>query len=263
MPLTDVLRLLNARSDTPYAGHRLANPFVATEHGVGVHFADLQLRSHFFPISNTASGSPHGHAAGLSVTGISSRRTLSPGAVFVLPHSDNEFIYLDRLVRTLHALNYLTQPTCGNLLLKVHQRHIMSVPTSHGLAFEELLLQCRLLPTQVTLEIDINGLEDVQRLRQAAANYKSRGYGIAIARFGHSCVDFGLLEALQPNIVKLAPALLASAYRKNGLIDRLHNQGAKVMIEGADTTATRSAAAENGVDLLQSALALDGLRGDV
>jgi len=261
MPLTDVLRLLNARSDTPYTGHRLANPFVATERGVDVHFADLQLRSHFFPIINTASGSQHGHAAGLSVTGISSRRTLNPGAVFVLPSNDSEFVYLDRLVRTLHALNYLTLPACGNLLLKVHQRHVLSVPTDHGLAFEELLQQCCLLPTQVTLEIDINGLEDVQRLKQAIASYKSRGYGIAIARFGHSCIDFGLVEVLQPNIVKLAPALSASTCRKTGMIARLHDQGAKVMIESADTTATRSAAAENGVDLLQSA-SLDGWHGD-
>lgn len=42
---------------------------------------------------------------------------------------------------------------------------------------------------------------------------------------------------------------------------RLHDQGAKVTIEGRDTVETRSDAAANGGDLLQS-VSLDAWHGD-
>lgn len=251
MPLTDLVRLLNAHSDHPYTGHRFANPFIAADRGVYVHFADLHLRSQFLPIIDSTSGRHYGHAAALRVTGVSSGQALDPAAVFVLPSNDGEFVYLDRLVRTLHALNYLTQPVQGNLLLKVHPRHVLSVPADHGLAFEELLRECGLLPSQVTLEIDIEDVEDTNHLKLAIANYKSRGYGIAIARFGHASIDFSLLESIRPDIVKLSQALLASSRPLERLISRIHGLGAKVMIEGFDTAAMRKGAAANGIDLIQ------------
>lgn len=251
MPLTDLVRLLNAQSDHPYSGHRFANPFIAADRGVFVHFADLQLRSQFRPIVDSRHGAIHGHAATLQVAGLSSGQPLDPASVFVLPGSDAEFVYLDRLVRTLHALNYLTQPVQGNLLLRVHQRHVLSVPANHGLAFEELLKECGLLPSQVTLEIDTEGVDDQRHLTQAIANYQSRGYGIAIARFGHASIDFGLLETIRPDIVRLAPALLASSRPLARLIDRLHALGARVLIDGLDTAALRRGALDSGIDLIQ------------
>lgn len=66
-------------------------------------------------------------------------------------------------------------------------QQVFSVPSDHGLAFEELLRQYSLLPTQVRLEIDINWVEDVQRLQQAIGNGQSRDIAIVIAYFGHSC----------------------------------------------------------------------------
>lgn len=256
MPLTDLARLLNAHADSPYAGRRFANPFVARERGIEVVFADLRLRTRFVPIVDTAGGGQHGHAATLDVSGLASGRQLDPAAVFVLPADDGEFVYLDRLVRTLHALNYLTRQVRGNLLLKVHQRHVLSVPSDHGLAFEELLRGCGLLPRQVTLEIDAEGIDDEAHLRRAVANYQSRGYGIAIARFGHAGIDFSRIEALRPDIVKLAPALLASGRPLGRLIGRLHELGAKVMVEAVDTIALRRGAADSGIDLLQDSAVL-------
>lgn len=253
MPLTDLVRLLNAESDHPYAGHRFANPFIAADRGVFVHFADLHLRSSFQPIVGTADGHTHGHAATLCVTGASSGQPLDPASLFVLPANNAEFVYLDRLVRTLHALNYLTQPVQGTLLLRVHQRHVLSVPANHGLAFEELLRECGLLPSQVTLEIDTEGVDDVRHLTQAIVSYQSRGYGVAIARFGHAGIDFNLLETIRPDIVRLAPALLASTRPLKRLVDRLHALGARVLIDGVDTGVLRRSAAGHDIDLIQAA----------
>lgn len=255
MPLSDLIRTLNVPSGSlpgHYARSGLDQPFVAVDGRVFLHYANLRLESHFLPIAETRSGKTHGHAASLQVFGLSNRQPIAPEAVFVLPTDDAEFIYLDRLVRTLHALNYLTRPTRGNLLLEVHARHVMSVPADHGLALEEILRPCGLLPEQITLEIDIAGVEDLAHLIRAVASYRSRGYGIAISHFGRRQIDFGILRELQPDIVKLDSLLVSSTRPLKPVIEALHELPAQVLIEGIDTAAMRKGASARNIDLVQA-----------
>ncbi len=255
MPLSDLIRTLNVPSGSlpgHYARSGLDQPFVAVDGRVFLHFANLRLESHFLPIAETRSGKTHGHAASLQVFGLSNRQPIAPEAVFVLPTDDAEFVYLDRLVRTLHALNYLTRPTRGNLLLEVHARHVMSVPADHGLAFEEILRPCGLLPEQITLEIDIAGVEDLAHLIRAVASYRSRGYGIAISHFGRRQIDFGILRELQPDIVKLDSLLVSSTRPLKPVIEALHELPAQVLVEGIDTAAMRKGASARNIDLVQA-----------
>lgn len=255
MPLSDLIRTLNAPSATfpkHYTRNGLDQPFVAASGRVFLHYANIRIESQFLPIAETASGKLHGHAAGIQAFGLSNNCPLTPESVFVLPTDDEEFVYLDRLVRTLHALNYLTNPTRGNLLLKVHARHVLSVPAHHGLAFEEILRPCGLFPEQVTLEIDTEQVEDTAHLIRAVGNYQSRGYAIAVGRFGHSKLDFGLLRELRPDIVKLDPFLLSSTRPLGRIIDCLHQLPSKVLIEGKDSRALRQFAQASAVDLVQA-----------
>lgn len=254
MPLSDLIRTLNANSSTvpgSYAHTGLDQPFVAVDNRIFLHYANIRLESQFVPIVETRSGKMHGHAAALQAFGLSSRQPISPAAIFVLPTDDAEFVYLDRLVRTLHALNYLTRPTRGNLLLQVHARHVMSVPANHGLAFEEILRPCGLFPEQVTLEIDVAGIEDTAHLIKAVASYRSRGYGIAISRFGRRPVDIDLLRELRPDIVRLDPLLLSLTRRLAGIIDALHKMPARIMIESIDTANPGNLEFAEYIDLLQ------------
>lgn len=252
MPLTDLVRNLNSRSQPSISGLHSTTPFVATDGRVFVHYANLRLESRFLPFVETRSGKVCGHTAELSVIGLSNRQPLEAGAIFALPTDDGEFVYLDRLIRTLHALNYLTHQVRGNLLLKVHPRHVASVPADHGLAFEEILRPCGLVPEQITLEIETDGIDDQAHLQRAVTNYQSRGYGIAVGRFGRSSIDFGLLRHLRPDIVKLDPLLLASGRPLHRLIDCVHALGAQIMIEGVDTAALRKGATAAQIDLLQA-----------
>lgn len=248
MPLTDLVRNLNARSRPRHAGFLAANPLVASGGQVFVHYANLRLESRFTPFVETVSGRVLGHAAILHTVGLANGRELDPAAVFALPTDAEEFVYLDRLVRTLHALNYLTHTNPGNLLLKVNPKHVASIPADHGLAFEEILRPCGLVPTQITLEIEAGGAEDGDHLRRAVANYKSRGYGISLGRFGIGGSDFDLIREIRPDIAKLDAALLASGRPLHRLIDGLHDLGILVMAEGADIQLRQS---ESGIDLLQ------------
>lgn len=257
MPLTDLVRTLNAPNGAlprPYSRSGLDQPFVASGGRVFLHYANIRVESQFLPIVETGSGKLHGHAASFQAFGLSNGIPLLPEALFVLPTDDGEFIYLDRLVRTLHALNYLTRPVRGNLLLKVHARHVLSVPADHGLAFEEILKPCGLFPEQITLEIDIDGIEDRDHLLRAIHSYRSRGYGIATGRFGRSRIDFGLLRDIAPDIVKFDPLLLASTRPLARIIDNVQQLSARVLIEGRDSAALRRATIASGIDLLQAHL---------
>ena len=255
MPLSDLIRTLNSPSDTlpgHFAQSGLDQPFVAVDGRVFLHYANIRLESQFLPIVEAKTGKAHGHSASLQAFGLSNRKPISPEAVFVLPTDDAEFVYLDRLVRTLHALNYLTRPTRGNLLLQVHARHVMSVPANHGLAFEEILRPCGLFPEQITLEIDIEGVDDISHLIKAVASYRSRGYGIAISHFGRRQLDFAILRELRPDIVKLDSLLLSSARPLQRIIEALRKLPAQVLIEGIDTATMRKGAQAGNIDLLQA-----------
>jgi len=257
MPLSEFVRYLNqqhAQHPLPSAGTHSTTHFISEDGRVFVIFANLRLESSFSPIVDTASGQLRGRAAALHAFGLKNQQLLEPDAVFVLPSDDEEFIYLDRLVRTLHTLNYLTyldRHTRGTLLLKVHPRHVASVAADHGLAFEEVLRACGLLPKLITLEIEIDGVDDTAHLVKAIASYKSRGYGIAVGRFGRRSVDFNLLREIRPAMVKFDPMLLSSKLALKSLVERLHELGAQAMIEGLDAATQCHEARESGFDLLQ------------
>lgn len=108
MPLTDFVRNLNDLNARPAHWAQGISQFISTDGRVFVRFANLFLESTFKPIVDTATGKLHGHAASLRAYSFSTRLPVRPEAVFVLPSDDEEFVYLDRLVRTLHALNYPT-----------------------------------------------------------------------------------------------------------------------------------------------------------
>jgi EAL domain-containing protein (putative c-di-GMP-specific phosphodiesterase class I) len=235
MPLTDLVRHLNNQHNSLPAGRFTARFRSSGDGQVFVHFANLALESVFLPITATDSHRIYGHAAALRVYGLTTGQPVSANAVFVLPANDQEFVYVDRLVRTLHALSYRARRLRGTLLLKVNRRHVMSVPTDHGLAFEEILRSCGLTPQQITLELDADGLEDVDHFTRAVAAYRQRGYGIALSGFGRSSIDLSLVRALQPDIVKFDLMLLVSTRPLEGLIDQIHELGVKVAIEGPKT----------------------------
>lgn len=261
MPLSDFVRYLNAQLPFSPAGRRSATPFVSENGRVFVYFDRVRLESYFSPIVDTANGDLRGHAARLEATGKDGRQVLEPAVVFALPKDDEEFIFLDRLVRTLHTLNYLVyrdRSAQGLLVLKVHPRHVASVTADHGLAFEEVLRACGLLPEQITLQIEIDGRANSAHLHRAISNYRSRGYGIAISLSGQRVIrgdggsDLALLREIRPAIIKLDPPWFTPLEALRPLIDPLHGIDAKVLVEGLNAGSSRSEAWGHGIDLLQA-----------
>ncbi|MEF8702611.1 MAG: EAL domain-containing protein [Candidatus Accumulibacter sp. UW26] len=251
MPLIDLVQQLNNQHNSLPAGRFSAKFRISGETQVFVHVANLALESVFLPITATASRRVHGHAAVLRAYGLTTGNPVSAEAVFVLPADDQEFVYVDRLVRTLHVLSYLARPLRGRLHLKVNRRHVMSVPTDHGLAFEEILRSCGLTPQQVTLEFDADGVDEVDHFTRAVAAYRQRGYGIALSGFGRSSIDLSLVHVLQPDIVKFDLLFLASTRPLEGITHQLHQLGVQVAIEGPDYALWQPFAGETRADLFQ------------
>ena len=249
MPLTDLVRYLNARDRDQRPFLRLDDPFVATATGALAHYARITLDSAYAPIHVGGSGSLHGHAAILKAQGELNDLPLHPDAVFAIPSNNAEFVHLDRLVRTLHALNYLLHSDQQHLYIRINLRHIESVPGGHGIAFENALRACGLDPSHITLEIAVDDEPDAG-LRTALDAYRARGYRIALASHGQDWNESHWLLALKPEVVRLAPTLLEKPEQLNLLALRFSDYGIRSLI-GVENADQARRAVDAGVELIQ------------
>ncbi len=227
--------------------------------GVLGRFDDLLLSSVFQPLFDCRTLAPAAHEALLRVKrddgGI-----LSPQQAFDLPKTPKEFVFFDRLCRTVHALNFVSQAESSDLLfLNVDGRHLLNVGGGqHGSAFETILNYCGLNPSQVVIEVLESRVPDLDRLIEALAAYQARGYRIAIDDFGCQHSNFDRLWRLSPDIVKLDRSLIVESTANPRarrvvpkLIEIIHDLGAKVVCEGVETFDQHLLAFDAGSDLVQ------------
>lgn len=222
-------------------------------------YEDLTMRSVFQPLFDSRTLIPVAYEALLRVT-LAGGGTMSPEKAFTRPSTADQIIFFDRLCRTIHALNFVSQAEGEDVLyLNVHGRHLLSVGGgAHGSAFETLLGYIGLKPSQVVLEIVESGIEDLDRLEKAVAAYQKRGYRVAIDDFGCQHSNFDRLWRLSPDIVKLDRSLLLQSVNNPRarlilprLVEIMHDLGATVVCEGIETKEQHQVALDAGVDLLQ------------
>lgn len=239
MPISELLDYFNREQVRQY-GERLAlRDALRMRHGrVVADYAGLRLGTLFQPMLPVAPEQPCGHEALLSVTGRGGR--LTPSSLFMLASTAEEIIYLDRLCRTLHALNFLLQPSVGGLLsLNVHPRHLASVRREHGLAFERILRQCGLEPSRVMLEIQPDPYRDSRALATAVDSYRDYGYRIALDRVT-APPDHGVWAARPPDLIKLHPDLAGESGAWEAILAARRDLGEPAaLLLGADAATAR------------------------
>jgi EAL domain-containing protein (putative c-di-GMP-specific phosphodiesterase class I) len=206
MPLAELVRYLNRQNRETYGPATCPGDGLSiSPGGIQGHDDGLLLRSVFQPISALKHGRVIGHEALLRAESAEGE-ALTAAEVFGRPASPEKLIYLDRLCRTLHALNYLqlARETDGTLFLNIEPRHVQAVSGGHGLVFEAVLKRCGLSPDSIFFELragEIAGHGNHVRLAEALAAYRSRGYRIAIDQATPS-LDRDLLGSLRPELVK-------------------------------------------------------------
>lgn len=222
MPVEDLIRYFNAADAAGDSTLYVAGDRVEAWHG-GLHLGSL-----FQPIVDLHAERVVGHQASLSVRQ-NDGTALPADAPFDRCESGPSIVHLDRLCRTLHALNFLAQRqhTGGYLQVAVHPRHLQAVSNQHGLVYEAILKRCGLGPADIVLELDDVDLNS--HSAQALANYRQRGYRLAL-REPEQALALPAVLALQPDILRISTpdsAVCASA-RQAGTqveIDRI-NDGA-------------------------------------
>jgi EAL domain-containing protein (putative c-di-GMP-specific phosphodiesterase class I) len=261
VPLTDLVHYFNKRNQFVRGGAQEGCLYI-DEGRVCARFGGRVFSSLFQPVVRRKSGLVIGHEAHLKVMA-GEGQGLPAQAIFLDAGDDDELIRLDRLARTLHALNFLLQrdQAGGFLALNVHPQLVQAVPDHHGRAFETVLSRCGLTPDRIVLEIADDGFHRPLQLARAIAEYRERGYRVAIDNFGRHSSDLGRLEELAPDIVKLDRSLSGHAGQLSlarrvmrALVPELRCLGLRVFSQCIESAEQRQLAIDLGVDGLQGHL---------
>jgi EAL domain-containing protein (putative c-di-GMP-specific phosphodiesterase class I) len=173
---------------------------------------------------------------------------LSPWQLFALAASDDELVRLDRLCRTVHALNYFGADAGGRRLhLLVEYRLLTTVPDDHGRAFERVLASFEVRTGRVVIELPGEASGNSGLLAHVIANYRYHGYAVAARALP------GKLEAvavLRPDIVRLDPRDHPHGELRKA-IELVRHLGAKALVERLDSPRAVEHAVEAGADLVQ------------
>lgn len=240
MPLTELIRYFNVADAAGDSTLYLIEGQVAAWHQ-GWHLA-----SRFQPIVDLRQERIVGHQASLHVR-CTDGSSADASAVYADCPTPEAVVHLDRLCRTLHALNFLAQRqhAGGYLQLPVHPRHLQAVPNQHGLVYEAILKRCGLAPQDIVLQFEATTASPVGPLHRALAAYRQRGYRLALAGLLPAAAE---LAALAPDIVQLGPDAAAGPFAV------ARSTGVLIESRGIDDGRHYQAARQAGIDLAQGAL---------
>jgi len=239
MPLTDLIRYFNVADSS---GESTLYPDGAR---AAAWHQGLRLSSLFQPIVDLQQGRVIGHQA-ILVARREDGSAVSVTDAYAACETPEAVVHFDRQCRTLHALNFLAQQqhAGGYLQLAVHPRHLLAVQNQHGLVYEAILKRCGLAPEDIVLQIDAAIVGHHPRLAEALANYRQRGYRLALA----GPIKEADLLALKPDIQQIQPEGGLS------LLESAHRESIRIELTGIDTTDQAKVARADGFDLGQGAL---------
>lgn len=230
------------------------------DHGAVGCYDGLRLYSVFQPILHARNLKPFAYEALLRVHDPGGG-LLGPQDVFRRTEVSEEILYLDRLCRVIHSINFFGQQPDRKLtlFLNVDGRHLLNVANGgHGRTFQALLEYCGVRPQQVVLEIVESLVADSRHLVEALESYQKLGYRIAIDDFGSRESNFDRLWNLSPDIVKLDRSLVSQSVINARarrvlpkLVEIIHELGATVVCEGIEDEEQHRIAVDTGADLLQ------------
>ena len=223
-------------------------------------FLGMQLRSVFQPIVDLQRNTSLGYEALLRAADPKGN-AIAPPAAFRQAEAVERLVKFDRLCRTLHTLNYLNMGKgSGLLFLNVHPELLVAV-NAHGKVFEQVLHQHDVATSDVVIEINESAVSEEKQLAAAIANYRERGYRIAIDDFGKEHSNLERLWTLSPEYVKLDGGIIQQAEVNPRLqrilpklVEIIRELGAEVVVEGVETASQLELARHAGADLVQGYL---------
>lgn len=175
---------------------------------------------------------------------------LSPWQRFADAAVDNELVSIDRLSRTVHALNYFTVSE-GDfpLVLNVDARLLRAVPERHGEFFGKVLALLAVPAQRIVIEIRTIHQLDLTRLRQILRSYREHGFAVAVNAEG-AIHARSIAELLAPDYLMIDAANFSPADLRRH-VAALVGAGAKIAVKRIETEAHAAAARFAGADWVQ------------
>lgn len=181
MPLTYVIEHLNSELKRLHKDSRLqaTSELLYTSGEVLGRIDDFTLHPLQIPVFDVRKARVAASDTALLIYN-SQGATVNPKSLYLNAWDAPDVIFLDRFLRTLHALNHinLQREKIGQLILDVHARHISSVPDQHGQVFEQLLSQLGLTPSNITLRLNLAKPATDIHAQNAAHSFIDRGYNL-------------------------------------------------------------------------------------
>jgi hypothetical protein len=203
MPLTELMHYFNDQLQTQARTKSLPKTgFFKADNSYWGRFGSLILGSKFEAIRTFSDDNVIGYNSNLLVRSAAGN-SLDIDSIFNSLDSNDQIIHLDRLVRTLHSLNYLQQFDGRKdlLSLQVQPRHIISVVREHGKTFEKILSDCGLGPDRVLLHTRLLDAATLPHFQQALASYRQRGYKIGIHLGSARALELLTQLGLTPDVI--------------------------------------------------------------
>jgi EAL domain-containing protein (putative c-di-GMP-specific phosphodiesterase class I) len=213
-------------------------------------FYRSHVTSAFQPIVPARGGSAVGHHALLRVQSRTGE-SVAPWSLFAQASSDPALVNLDRLCRTVHALNYFpSHPGDGLLFLNVERRLLTGVVADHGAWFEAILAVIGAPPTRVVIVMPLDAVDNPVAFVRAAISYRIRGYRVLVPVRSITEADLSHVFLADPHFVAVDTAALESA-AASGFLDALAHRGTHLVARGIESPQHAEAARAAGVELLQ------------
>ena len=241
---------LNAYLERLAAGESSTSSLRLAGHGeVQGHIFNCWLGSDFHPIRELGSGRLTAYAGRVRGVGEENRHlpvwTYLDGAA-----SDDESVALDRLCRTLHAINFFRRDDLGEhtLHLNVHDRLLSAVSSNHGMAFRRILDSLGLPLEKIVLQLPAVNARQNWMLNYVADNYRRNGFRISVKVATASQLPSILCPALI-DAVRIGSLNGASASELTRVLAQVAALDIQVLVK-EDTPALREAAARTGAKVL-------------
>jgi len=175
---------------------------------------------------------------------------LSPWQLFADAAVDSDLVTLDRLCRTIHALNFFSRTDIDvPLVVNVDVRLLQAVAEHHGEFFGKVLAVLGVAPERIVIEIHTTHLLDLSRLKQVLASYRRHGFAVAVN--AESVIHArSLAQLLAPDLLMIYASSLAPELLTRHLAG-LAVGDVRIALKHIETAEAAAAAAAAKVDWLQ------------
>lgn len=214
-------------------------------------FYRSRITSAFQPLVRSGDGAIAGHHALLRVEN-GTGESVAPWSLFAQALDDARLVHLDRLCRTVHALNYFSGREAGaSLFLNIERRLLTGVPADHGAWFEAVLALIGVPTSRAVIVMPHDAVDNPVAFVRAAISYRIRGYRILVPVRSIAESELSHVFLADPHYVALDGREDLEGPASRAFLDALARRGTRLVARGVESPGQLRAARAAGVELLQ------------